>query len=212
MNTISRNNSARFSRSARKAAAAAGILLAAPLLLTACSSTPEDTAAASETSQTEHAAAGVHLMDGWAKAGKADGMTGFFGTISNPGDTDLTITGVTSDVAGVVELHEVTEAGVMQKIQGDVVVPAGGSYELAPGANHIMLMELNQELLAGDEVVVTASFDDGSTVDFTALVKDYSGANEDYADIAHEGHGEKMEGHDMKAHDMQDMESHDGGH
>lgn len=204
MNTITRNNSARFSRSARQAVAAASILLAAPLLLTACSSTPSAPAAADQTSQQEHAAAGVHLMDGWAKAGDTGGMTGFFGTINNPGDEDLTITGLSSDVAGIAELHEVTASGVMQQIEGDVVVPAGGSFELAPGANHIMLMELNKDLLAGDEVTVTVSFSDGSSIDMTALVKDYSGANEDYGDISHEGHGAEA--------DTGDTETHDGGH
>ncbi|WP_017793719.1 copper chaperone PCu(A)C [Leucobacter salsicius] len=204
MNIFTHNNSARFSRSARNVAATAGILLAAPLLLTACSSAPSAPAAAEQSSQQHHGEAGVHLMDGWAKAGEIDGMTGFFGTISNPGDTDLTITGLSSDAAGVAELHEVTSAGVMQQIEGDVVVPAGGSFELAPGANHIMLMELNQNLLAGDEVTVTVSFNDGSSVDLTALVKDYSGANEDYGDISHEGH-------DAEA-DTGGTESHDGGH
>lgn len=202
MNTFTQNNSARFSRSARNTVIMASALLAAPLLLTACSSEPAAPAAAEQTSQEQHDGSGVHLMNGWAKAGEKDGMTGFFGTLNNPGNTDLVITGLTTDSAGVVELHEVTSAGVMQQIEGDVVIPAGGSLELAPGANHIMLMELNSDLLAGDEVTVTVSFDNGSSVDLTALVKDYSGANEDYGDLSHGGHETDSAG----------TESHDGGH
>ena len=80
----------------------------------------------------------------------------------------------------MIELHEVTADGIMQPIAGDVVVPAHGTFELMPGANHIMLMDLRKDLLAGDEVKFTLHLasSDGSTfsVDLTVLVKDYAGA------------------------------------
>lgn len=161
---------------------AAALLIAAPLL-SGCTTA---TAPAAELATTaEEAQPGVTFIDGWAKAG--EGMTGVFGTLTNPGNTDLVITGAASSAAGMVELHEVTADGVMQKIQGDVVIPAGGTLELMPGGNHIMLMQLAAPLLAGDDVEVTLSFGDGSSVTVTALVKEFSGANESYEDIAGEG-------------------------
>jgi len=60
------------------------------------------------------------------------------------------------------------------------------SFELAPGANHIMLIGLTRPLLAGDEVSVTLTFSDGTEVALTAMVKDYTGANEEYAPGGHE--------------------------
>ncbi len=167
--------------------------IVAPLtLLTACSpaSTP---AAESSTSQesSEHGSAdhAVMLNEGWAKAGDTGGMTGVFGTLENMGDADLTITSVESDDAGMIELHEVTADGVMQEIKGDVVIPANGTFELAPGANHIMLMDLKKDLLAGSEVTFTLNLKsaDGETmsVPFTVLVKDYAGANENYGGGEH---------------------------
>lgn len=84
----------------------------------------------------------------------------------------------------MVELHEVTADGVMQKIKGEVVIPAEGTFELAPGANHIMLMNLSRDLLAGDEVTFTlqlkAPNGEVTSSEFTVLVKDYAGANESY--------------------------------
>ncbi len=117
---------------------------------------------------------------GWAKSAESGGMTGVFGTLQNGGDDDLAIESAESEDAEMVELHEVTAAGVMQKIAGEAIIPAKGSYELSPGANHIMLMGLTRDLEAGESVTVTLHLSDGSSQLLTALVKDYAGANEEY--------------------------------
>ncbi len=171
----------------------AAALIAVPVsLLAACSSTPAatpDSDSASVSAELGSNASALMLPDGWAKAGETGGMTGVFGTLTNHSDDDIVIESVESDDAGMIELHEVTAEGVMQKIKGDVVVPANGTFELAPGANHIMLMDLTKDLLAGDEVTFTLHLvsADGKkfATEFTVLVKDYAGANEDYGDLAH---------------------------
>lgn len=155
----------------------AALLIAAPLLTGCTSGQASDEAAPANTSA-EATAQRVQLVDGWAKAG--EGMTGVFGTLTNTTDSDLVITGITSDAAAMVELHEVVD-GVMRKIAGDVVIPAGGTFELAPGDNHIMLMQMPAPIAAGEEITLTLAFDDGSSVTVSALVKDYSAANEEYA-------------------------------
>lgn len=63
-----------------------------------------------------------------------------------------------------------------------------------------MLMSLTDPLQPGDGVELVLQFDDGTEVPFTATVKDFAGANEEYApdedhseheeDDGHEGHGE----------------------
>lgn len=180
-------------RTKRSRRAAIGVAVAAlALTLSACS--PSD--AGSQTDQThqtaeQHVEMGVSIVasDAWAKATDSDvvpgeGMTGVFAEFENHSDEDLVITGVSSDAAAHVELHEVVD-GQMRAVQSDVVVPAGGSLTLEPGANHIMLMELAGALLPGDEVIVTVEFSDGTSLDITALVKDTSGANESYGDLKH---------------------------
>lgn len=169
------------SRAARSVAA----LSAAVLLLAGCSTS----APASDTSAA--GAPNTDFVDGWAKAGDEGGMTGVFGTLENNGDEDLVIASVTSESAASAELHEVTSAGVMQEIAGDVTVPAGDSIEFVPGGNHIMLMGLTAALLAGEEVPITVTFTDGSSISFSVLVKAYSGANESYDESGeHGGMGE----------------------
>ena len=170
-----------------RAARSLAALSAAALLLAGCSGAAANDRTPSEPNEQ---APNAVFIDGWAKSGEQGGMTGVFGTLENHGDDDLVITAVESEAAGSAELHEVTTAGVMQQISGDVTVPAGGSFEFVPGGDHIMLMDLAADLLAGDEAPITVSFDDGSSISFSAFVKDYSGANESYGDGGHGGSGE----------------------
>jgi hypothetical protein len=60
------------------------------------------------------------------------------------------------------------------------VVPAGDTITLMPGADHIMLMGLNQPLLAGETLSITIELDDGGELMVEADVRDYQGANEEY--------------------------------
>lgn len=143
------------------------------------------TGCAAAEAPTESAPAGetVAITDAWVKATDED-MSAAFGTLTNDGDDDITVVSATTDAAGMVELHETVEneAGemIMREIEGGFSIPAGGSLLLEPGADHIMLMGLTGALSAGDEVTVTLTFSDDSTYEFTAPVKDYSGANENY--------------------------------
>lgn len=184
------------SRRAAVSVAAAALIA---LSLTGCAS-GDANSNGSEHGQHSEVSSGVTATDTWAKATAADAapgtaMSGLFGTIENHGETDLTITSLESDAAGVVELHEVVD-GKMRKIAGDVTVKAGGKLTLEPGANHIMLMEIHDALLPGDDVTVTVTFSDGSKLDVVALVKDTSGANESYDDMEHGESGD----HDAMSH------------
>lgn len=138
-----------------------------------------------------HASSPISLDGGWAKA-SAD-MSGVFGTLQNHSDTDLTLVSATSTVAGMVELHESQTSGsttTMREVDGGFTLPAGGSFTLEPGGNHIMLMELPAELLPGDEVPLTLTFDDDTTLDVTVLVKDFGGAQENYTGESDDSHAE----------------------
>lgn len=165
-----------------RAARSVAALAVAGVLLTSCSST----ASTESTGSTQSSA--VSLSDGWAKAATPDGMgmTALFGTLSNASTAEAHLVSMScGDVAGMVELHEtVTDASgnpQMRKTEAGFTVPAGGSLQLAPGGNHVMLMGLTKALNPGDELTCTASFADASTLSFTVPVKEFSGANESYS-------------------------------
>lgn len=156
----------------------AALLAATAITAAGCSKT--DTA-------TEHkageAAKTVTVSDQWVKA-VPSGMTGVFGTLKNSSDHEVTVVSGSSPVAGKVELHEVVgqpgSSSMMRPKDGGFPIPANGTHILAPGADHVMLMDLKQPLKPGTDVDITLTFQDGSSMPFTAQVREFSGADEDY--------------------------------
>jgi copper(I)-binding protein len=112
-----------------------------------------------------------------AETGKA--MTGSFMTLTNSSDEDVTLVSGSSPVAGIVEIHEVVD-GVMRAAEAGLTIPANGNVELRMGGWHVMLMELNQALNAGDEVDMTLEFSNGETLTFKAPVKAIAMDDEKY--------------------------------
>ncbi len=124
----------------------------------------------------------VTVSDAWVKASDMQ-MTGAFGVIRNTGDTDLTLVSAQTSASAMTELHEVVEKDgqmVMQPKQDGFAVPANGEHVLEPGADHIMIMQLEQPLAAGDDVEITLTFDDGSTYDYSAQVREAEVGDETY--------------------------------
>ncbi len=173
-------------------------LLAVSVALGACSgtSTPSPSAAVSTSATgTVVAAGGLTLVDGWMRSKEvlpptATGMatdmtmTGIFGMLTNATDKDITVTGGSSPVAGMVELHETVPgdggAMVMRPKAGGFVVPAHGTFELKPGGNHIMLMKMASMPKIGTAVEVTLQTSIG-VVKFTGIpARNFAGGDEKY--------------------------------
>jgi copper(I)-binding protein len=164
--------------------------LAAPVVAASLMAGSLAACSRSETAVTENQGASlVTVGDQWVKAAET-GMTGVFGTLTNSGTTEMTVVSAVSPAAGRVELHEVVGApgsATMRPKEGGLAIPAGGSRVLAPGGDHIMLMDLKRPLKIGSDVEVTLTFADGKTLPFTAQVRDYSGAEENYEPAGHAG-------------------------
>lgn len=177
----------------RRAALATTAALAVAALA-ACSSddavtragtTPPASATASPTAAAATGAtSALTLADPWVKAA-ASGMTAAFGTLRNTGGADVVVTAASTRVASAVELHETVKgadgAMTMRPKEGGFTVPAGGEVELAPGGNHLMIMGLKSPLAAGETVPLTLTLADGGTIRVEAVVKDFTGAQENYA-------------------------------
>jgi copper(I)-binding protein len=174
----------------RRTAVLAAAAVLGVVAVTGCSSS-SDTATSSSTSATSGSAvatgrpsagATLILADGWVKAAPS-GMTALFGTLENTGSAPVTVTGGSSSAAGMVELHEVVMVAGELKMQpkaGGFVIEAGGTHQLAPGHDHIMLMGLERAVKPGDQVTVDLMLDNGSTVSVSGLAKDFAAGNERY--------------------------------
>lgn len=130
---------------------------------------------------------GVTVSDPWVKATDSS-MSALFATLENTESTGVTLVAASADFAPTVEIHEVVD-GVMREKSEGVTLPAGTVVALEPGADHVMLMGLSEELAAGDTVTISLEFSDGSFSEVEALVKDYAGANEEYDPHHSEGMG-----------------------
>jgi len=134
--------------------------------------------------ETEPAAAAeagtVTIEDPWVRAtvGSEDPtMTGAFLVVDNNTDEDVTLETASSPVAEMAQLHEMATVDgemVMREAEGGIVVRAGGGQLLQPGGYHVMLMRLKRELAPGDEVELTLGFSDGTTLEVTAPVKEFT--------------------------------------
>lgn len=166
------------------AGASAGLLA---LTLAACGS-PSTTTSDPASPSASASAAALTLDEGWVKATEGMGgamaeMTGAFGVLKNATDKPVHVTGGASPVADLVELHETVKnaSGTMQmqKAQDGFTIPAKGSFELKPGANHIMLIELKAPVKVGDTVEITLTTDAGD-VPLTVSARAFTGAQESY--------------------------------
>ncbi len=115
----------------------------------------------------------VSVDGAWARATVPNqSATGAFMRLT--AKKDVVLTGASSPVAGIVEVHEMSmDKGVMRMRAADrVPLKAGQTIELKSGGLHIMMMDLKKQIKAGERVPLTLSFksSDGtvSTVEVNA--------------------------------------------
>ena len=146
------------------------LFLSIPLFLTGCASSGD-----------------VVAKDLWVKSSEMStrgGMTAVYGTLTSNSSQDVVLVGGATEIAGVVEVHEMSMIGgemMMQEIDGGLVIPAGKSIILEPGGNHLMLMMLTDDLEAGEEISVTFDFDGAEDLTIDGIVaKPAEGGDEEY--------------------------------
>jgi len=129
----------------------------------------------------------MELGELWVKSSDVSvvgGMSAVYGTLTNNSDKDITLIGGTTSVANIVEVHQMMMMDSemkMQKIDGGLVIPAGQTVLLEPGGNHLMLMDLVSDVLAGDQITVTFRFDGSADVVVDRMTaKPSVGGDEEY--------------------------------
>ncbi|MDO5629512.1 MAG: copper chaperone PCu(A)C [Mobilicoccus sp.] len=195
-------------------------VLTTALLLAGCSQaatpdTPADEAAPTTTAAETAGVADVSVVDGWIKAQPDEGatMTGVFAVIENTTDAPVTVTGATTSLTDVTELHEVVQQdgrSVMQEIDGGFVIEPGTTRALEPGGDHLMVMGLTEPLMPGEVVTVTLTTDTGESVEFEAVAKTFSEGDERYHEDTPAPAGTEAtdDSHDTHQHsDPQDEET-----
>ena len=122
------------------------------------------------------------ITNAWVRASEysdhVGGMTGIFAELTNNTDHDITLTGGETEIAPMVQTHEVVD-GMMQERKGGIVVKAHETVTLEPGGLHVMLMDLVKPIVVGDKVTFTFVTDHGKQT-FELTAKESAGGDETY--------------------------------
>lgn len=197
----------------KKITALAATICAASIALAGCgneNSTNNEAqdssaSAAPEANNAEQEASSISLADGYCRAKEEDSdMTACFGTLTNSSDKDITVESFTApDLEGAsTELHEVVD-GQMREKEGGFTIPARGSQELAPGGEHLMIMNYPAPIQAGDALTFNLVTSDGSELTTEFPVREQPSGEENYAG----GHGDHA-GHEHEHEHGGEHDSH----
>lgn len=129
---------------------------------------------AAEPTQVVEALDGLTLNSAWIRATPPNASAAAaYLSASNSSGTPLVFTGVSSTVAATSMFHSMVDEGGVMKMRhmAEWVVPAGGSAQLKPNSDHIMLMKLQQPMVAGQNVDLLLMLADGRALKLTLPVR-----------------------------------------
>ena len=133
-------------------------------------------------------------------------VAGGFVSITNKGKSADRLLGGTAEIAGRLEIHEMTmDAGVMKmhEVAGGLEIKPGETVELKPGSYHVMLMDLKSSPVAGTPVNGTLKFEKSGEAKIAYDVAPLGAKTADGMDHNNMNHD---------AHDMKKMQDHKHGH
>ncbi len=104
--------------------------------------------------------AGVTVEAPWVR-GTVEGQQASGAFMVLRSSVDAFVIGVSTPVAGVAEVHEMTLEGGVMKMRAvpRLALPADEAVELKPGGYHVMLMNLKQSLKKGELVPITLTIE-----------------------------------------------------
>lgn len=118
----------------------------------------------------------VAIMNAWVRESdaKAKVNAGYM-TLVNVDDEDVTLVKVESEAYEKIEVHEMTTVDGFMKMREitNLVIPAKGQVQFAPGGMHLMLKKPQQHLTTGQKVDLTLTFESGKkqTVSITVAAR-----------------------------------------
>lgn len=108
------------------------------------------------------------ISQAWSRATPGGAkVAGGFMTIENKGSAPDKLVGVSAEIAGKVEVHEMAmDNGVMKMrpLDKGLVIEPGKTVKLAPGGYHLMLQDLKSSFKEGEKVPVTLEFEKAGKV------------------------------------------------
>jgi copper(I)-binding protein len=115
----------------------------------------------------------VKIKDAWMRPSSEKMATALYFTIDNTSEIADTLFQVDSDLAERVEIHETYSEGEMMGMRkvDMIVIEGNDSFELKPGAHHVMLMKLKKNINEGDKGEFVLHFKQAGEINITAAAK-----------------------------------------
>src|SRR5574338_1323981 len=119
--------------------------------------------------------AGIRIEEAWARPAMRGGNTAAYFTIENDTAEPDRLLSARCSAAVMTQVHRtVTGADGTSKMmhQETLDIPAGEKTVFEPGGLHVMLMDLNADLKAGQIVTITLDFEKSGAVQVEAVVRE----------------------------------------
>jgi copper(I)-binding protein len=115
----------------------------------------------------------IKIIDPWMRPNAKGMASALYFTIENKTEAADTLFKVESDLAERIEIHETYSSGDVMGMRevGMIIVEAASSFELKPGAHHIMLMKLKNDVKEGDSGEFILHFKNAGEIKITADVR-----------------------------------------
>lgn len=116
----------------------------------------------------------LEVTEVWSRAMPPVSATGAaYLSVRNTGETQARLVSATADIAPRVELHAHTnDGGVMRMREVEAVtIHPGETVTLAPGGLHVMLIDLQRPLVAGESFGLTLRFEGAGEISLTVPVQ-----------------------------------------
>ena len=112
----------------------------------------------------------------WSRAiPKGASVAAGYMTIKNTGATPDRLVGVSTPVAGKVEIHEMTmDNGIMKMrpVAGGVEIAPGATVELKPDSVHLMIMNVKRRIEKGKSFAASLTFEKAGALNVEFTVED----------------------------------------
>lgn len=114
------------------------------------------------------------VNDAWARTGQAGSNSAVYFVVDNRSNENDALLNATCDAAMMTEVHETSidasgKASMHEQERVDVAAFSQTTFQ--PGGYHVMLMNLKQDLTAGDTLLVTLTFEKAGQVEIEAQVR-----------------------------------------
>jgi copper(I)-binding protein len=117
----------------------------------------------------------LSVEDAWARPGIAGGTSAVYFVINNPTGAADTLLSASTPVSPNAEMHksQMDENGAMEmQMQASVPVPERSQVEFQPGGLHVMLINLPQDLKAGETISLTLTFQNAGAIELSVPVRE----------------------------------------